>query len=95
MTFTMTYTAHATETKTPLLAEVVDPTCFTARRVTTQSGVWMVVTALSSMFHILYVIHQSYTSVTSPRFLKSPTFVQFKRVSHAKVVASALLIDRS
>lgn len=69
MEFPNACTAHATETKAPLSADVMDPTCFTPWCATTLSGVWTVVTPVSSIFH-MSLPSKLYLSLTSPSFLK-------------------------
>lgn len=93
MEFPSACTTHATETKAPFSAEVIDSTCFTPRHATTRSGYWMVVTPVSSIFNVKSI--KAITLNNIPKLLENAfTFVRLKLVAWAKLVACTLLMDK-
>lgn len=93
MEFPSACTTHATETKAPFSAEVIDSTCFTPRHATTRSGYWMVVTPVSSIFDVKSI--KAITLNNIPKLLENAfTFVRLKLVAWAKLVACTLLMDK-
>ncbi|KAJ8385761.1 hypothetical protein AAFF_G00182790, partial [Aldrovandia affinis] len=91
--FPVADTAQASVTSVPLSAEVSDPTCLNPRLATTLSGLWTVVTPVSSTFHMSPGPNRCLSSTFAKLSKKALTFSRLKLLALARLVASGFLID--
>ncbi len=87
----MAETVQASVTRVPLSAEVSDPTCLNPRLANTLSGLYTVVTPVSSTFQMSpgqnSYLHNTFSKLSK----KALTFSLLKLLVLARLVASAAL----